>query len=266
MPSLRTIFFAAAAGLACFTSAAPLGAVPDVSQLSNLPAVGRRGSPVDMIFGSASGAQSGAGAASGAGASPLGAFTGAVAAAESSAGSASGAAGGVGPRGAKPDSLPVVLNRLVGKLEALLAKLTHECGSKTDVEPSLLKPILEELNMILGEALAAVKLLVGLPLDVILRLAGKILAAIDIAHILCTVLGLVCSILLLVIKVLGPAGALVVAPLIQAIAALVVDLLTVILGLVSGLLPCLVPLLGAIVSELIALKLWPILDCLKIAH
>ena len=208
MPSLRTIFIAAATGLVSFAIAAPL----------NVPTtVGARGVtdglPLAFLTGSSSGAEAAAGSASGAGGIlgvrdatdglPLAFLTGSASGAEAAAGSVSG--GVLGVRGAEPDSLPVVLNCLVGKLEALLAKLSTssslallvlelifllagEYGSKSNVEPSLLEPILEELKMILCEALVAVKLLVGLPLDVVLCLAGKILAAIDIAHILCTVL------------------------------------------------------------------------------
>jgi hypothetical protein len=72
--------------------------------------------------------------------------------------------------------------------------LAHLCyvdevvGVDVDVDVKIVLPILHELLELLGAVLISVKALLGLSLDVICDLSGKVLSLLDIAHLLCTVL------------------------------------------------------------------------------
>jgi len=243
MPSLRAIFLLATAAFASFTYAAPV----DLASLTNPLAGGTGGSSNGLAL-------------------PLG---------NTNAPKANGAnVNGLGARAPQPiaekrgaahESLPTILIALQAKLQDIQQQL-NAATRKRNVDPSRCLPILQELRDVLAAVLTGVTALVGLPIEVICALAGKVLSVTEIARLLAAVLTLLCQILALVCKLVGAAGLKAVEPLIQDIAGILVKILTCVFGLLEGLLGALVPLLGTAIQILRALQLGIVLDVLKVAR
>ncbi|KAG6838433.1 hypothetical protein C0991_011679 [Blastosporella zonata] len=136
---------------------------------------------------------------------------------------------------------------------------------KVNVDVELLKPIIADVHDILAGALVSVKLLIGSPVDFILTLDGKVLAAVDVCHILISVLVLVHSILACVLHVVAAASIKVVTPLIAAVASVLVEVLVVIfVNLKAGIFVAIGPLLTpALFNALAAINLNVVVAVLK---
>jgi hypothetical protein len=160
------------------------------------------------------------------------------------------------------NSLVVILQTLEADLTSLSARL-HDVVS--DVDISVFIAILQDLEGILTEAVADVKTLVGLSLDVVLAVEGKVWSIIDLAHLLATVLSLVGTILVVVVQTVGAARDNLIQPLVASIGDILADLLTTIFTIVAGLLPTLSPLLGTVVQLLQELQLTAVLGVLHVA-
>ncbi|KAG6830990.1 hypothetical protein H0H92_013462 [Tricholoma furcatifolium] len=143
-------------------------------------------------------------------------------------------------------SLPVILNNVQTQLHTLTTQLNTVVNGQTAVNADVLKPVIANLHAILISATASAKLLVGQPVAVILALNGQVLAAVDVAHILVSVLALVYGILATVLHVAAPAALSIVTPLVAAVGTLVVNLLAVIfvqlnVGIFAAIGPLLTP-------------------------
>ncbi|KAG6840027.1 hypothetical protein C0991_009493, partial [Blastosporella zonata] len=125
--------------------------------------------------------------------------------------------GGEHKREEQVQSLPAILVSVQAKLQTVSGELTALVNGKVNVDVEILKPVIAEVHDIVAGAVVSVKLLVGSPVDFILTLDGKVLAAVDVCHILVSVLVLVHSILALVLEVVASVSIKVVTPLIAAI-------------------------------------------------
>ncbi|KAG6908285.1 hypothetical protein DXG01_005386 [Tephrocybe rancida] len=135
-------------------------------------------------------------------------------------------------------------------------------AGKSTVDTQILVDIVGQVQIILCGALDAVKLLVGSPIDFILTLDGKVLALVDVCHLLVAVVSIVCTILACILHLVASASVSVVAPLIAGVGAVLVDLLHCIFDLVPGLVANLGPFLGPVVSLLVSLKLDIVVEAL----
>ncbi|KAG6916221.1 hypothetical protein DXG01_007804 [Tephrocybe rancida] len=149
-------------------------------------------------------------------------------------------------------SLPVILLDVKAKLEVVTGTLKALVDGKTDIDVEKVKPIIESVRVILCGAVASVKLIIGHPIEFILSLDGKVLAAIDVCHILIAVLALVYAILACVLHVVAAASVHIVTPLIAGVATVLVELLVCIfVDLKVGIFAAIGPLLTPEI-----LKLW----------
>ncbi|KAF8233867.1 hypothetical protein L208DRAFT_870194 [Tricholoma matsutake] len=174
MPSIRTMFFLATATLASFVSAAPVGAIPGTDLLNNLPVPGTSNLLGNLPV---------PGTSNLAGNLPVRANI------EFPRASVDVGAE-VETRGAStPESLPAILEALEKALHEILDELNTVIGVQTEVDVKIILPIIAKLRVTLEGVLAGVEALVGLALDEVLSLAGKVLTIADIAGLLCTILG-----------------------------------------------------------------------------
>jgi hypothetical protein len=276
MPSLRTAFLFAATTLVAFTSAAPVGApalpnvptVPstpldgvtlpaprDAPALPNVPSV-----PSTPLDGVAQGVSLPA-------ARDAPALPGVPTVPSVPADSLSPVTDNVAvhPRHTHTaaDSLIVILQDLLTDVSGLLEKLQ---GIVTvNVDADALVGVLEELVSILLGAVDAVKALVGLELSVILTLAGRVLAIVDVARLLHDILAIIVAIVVLVLQAVGATRLHVLEPTLSSLGVVLAELLSIVLGLVGGLLPALVPLLVDIVPVLQEVNLTAVLTVLQIS-
>ncbi|KAG6853753.1 hypothetical protein C0991_001769 [Blastosporella zonata] len=162
-------------------------------------------------------------------------------------------------------SLPAILVSVQAKLQTVSGELTALVNGKVNVDVEILKPVIAEVHDIVAGAVVSVKLLVGSPVDFILTLDGKVLAAVDVCHILVSVLVLVHSILSLVLQVVASVSIKVVAPLIAAIGSLLVELLVCIfVDLKAGIFVAIGPLLTpTLYNALVAINLDIVVAVLK---
>ncbi|KAF4607609.1 hypothetical protein EYR38_001681 [Pleurotus pulmonarius] len=154
----------------------------------------------------------------------------------------------------EPRSLPAILIDVTAKVTPACNKL----GALVDVDISVevVGGICKEIANILVEATAEVKLLVGLPLDKVLFLSGKVLALVDVAKLVADLLCLVLGALAACLKLVAAAKVGVIFPLLSAVGILVCDLVATIFVTVHGLLPLVLGLICKIVPALFRLKLW----------
>jgi len=164
----------------------------------------------------------------------------------------------------KPTSLAVILYALEAKLNAILDKLTHIIGGKSECDVELLKPILEEIHTILVAVFEEVKGLIGLSIEVILTFEGAVLSIEKVTSILVAVLVLLFKIIALICGVLNAAGLKVVAALLASISAVVANILGVIFHVLVDLLACLRPHLDDIIKILIKLEFEAVLKVLQV--
>ncbi|KAF9499256.1 hypothetical protein BDN71DRAFT_1428279 [Pleurotus eryngii] len=160
----------------------------------------------------------------------------------------------------EPRSLPAILIDVTAKVTPACQKL----GALVDVDISVevVGGICKEISSVLVEATAEVKLLVGLPLDKILFLSGKVLALVDVAKLVADLLCLVLGALAACLKLVAAAKVGVIFPLLSAVGILVCDLVATIFIAVNGLLPLVLGLICKIVPALFRLKLWAFVDVL----
>jgi len=277
MPSLKTVFLLATAALAAFTSATPLATSRNVATTSPLSELAGADSTLPnpasvleqrkdliqatqpIVIMTESGRAMMAGML--------------TAATESAEGLLLTVAEVVGmgcthsPRTepkSKPTSLAVILYALEAKLNAILDKLTHIIGGKSECDVELLKPILEEIHAILVAVFEEVKGLIGLSIEVILTFEGAVLSIEKVASILVTVLALLFKIIALICGVLNAAGLKVVAALLASISAVVANILGVIFHVLVDLLACLRPHLDDIIKILIKLEFEAVLKVLQV--
>ncbi|KAG6811979.1 hypothetical protein H0H92_005013 [Tricholoma furcatifolium] len=163
-----------------------------------------------------------------------------------------------------PVSLPVALKSATGQLQAVFENLHKQSDGKSTIDVHILVNIIGDVQVIVGGLLDQVKLLVGLSLDIILSLDGKVLAIVDVAALLQTVLALVAAILTCVLKLCASADANVILPLIAGLGPFLCQTLTCIFGLVPGLLNAVVGIVGGVVAALTTLKLDAVVALLKL--
>ncbi|KAG6829153.1 hypothetical protein H0H87_012491 [Tephrocybe sp. NHM501043] len=254
MPSFRTIFTVAAAAFAALSSAAPIaGDAPGVNQVAQL--VGVSGVGNDILHG-------------------VNVENVDVTVLDTRADSDvppevsnifADLIDSLTEREEAPASLPVILIDVKAKLEVVLGQLKALVDGKVNVDIEVLKPIIEDVRVIIAGALVSVKLIVGHPVEFILSLDGKVLAAVDVCQILISVLVLVHAILACVLHVVAAASIKIVAPLIAGVAAVLANLLVVIfVDLKAGIFVAIGPLLTpALLEALAAIKLDLVVAVLK---
>ncbi|KAL0959366.1 hypothetical protein HGRIS_014620 [Hohenbuehelia grisea] len=150
-------------------------------------------------------------------------------------------------------SLPVILADVQAKVKTHTDKLAALVSAEVTVE--VLTPIVKEISAILISATAEVKLLIGLPLEVVLAVSGKVLTITECAHIVVGVVELILLALAGVLKVVAVAKVDVILPLLTGVGLLVGELLACIFLAVHGLLAVVLTLICKIVPTLFRLKL-----------
>ncbi|KAF8998896.1 hypothetical protein BDZ89DRAFT_1051465 [Hymenopellis radicata] len=130
-------------------------------------------------------------------------------------------------------TLPTIVADLTVDLTVTLAPLVF--GTAENITVEIVTPIIHEATGIIATAIADVKVLVGVSIEVVLTSATGVLALVDIAALIST---------------------LITAPIDSSLRTLVAELLQLVLSIVSGLLAELLPLiLHIIVSVIVNLNL-----------
>ncbi|KAF8906712.1 hypothetical protein CPB85DRAFT_870543 [Mucidula mucida] len=138
-------------------------------------------------------------------------------------------------------TLPTIVTDLTVDLTVTLTPLIF--GTADNITVEIVTPIIQEAESIIVSAIADVKLLVGETVEVVLTSTTGVLALVDIAGLLCTLITLIFGAVSAVLSVVVAAEKDLIAPLLCELLTLVAQLLQLVLSLVSGLLAVLLPLI-----------------------
>ncbi|KAF9447109.1 hypothetical protein P691DRAFT_776366 [Macrolepiota fuliginosa MF-IS2] len=155
------------------------------------------------------------------------------------------------------NSLPCILNGLVGKLQPLNDELNTIISSNSELSAIVIAvtPVLTEIKGHLTEAVTLVQSLASNPVDGVLTLEGQVLSLPAIAQIYATLFNVVGSVVTLVFKTVGSLQVGGVLSLVTDIVTALVSLVTFGVQIAGGLLGELVPVVQSLLSVVAGLNL-----------
>ncbi|KAF9018153.1 hypothetical protein BDZ89DRAFT_357904 [Hymenopellis radicata] len=136
-------------------------------------------------------------------------------------------------------TLPTIVADLTVDLTVTLAPLVF--GTAENITVEIVTPIIHEATGIIATAIADVKVLVGVSIEVVLTSATGVLALVDIAALISTLITVIFGAVSVVLSVVVDAEKELIAPLLCELLTLVAELLQLVLSIVSGLLAELLP-------------------------
>jgi len=158
-------------------------------------------------------------------------------------------------------TIPDVLNYVKIQIGGVKGEIDAIVGTKVGGVVDEVKPKLEQAQAILATAVATVKVIVANPQGSALTLGGKVIALVDVAHLVADVVSVYAYILFKAWQLAGPG----IQYLISAIAWLLVTLLTLIFWAISTLVAEVTPLIdGVTITILHELNLVKVLVVLGI--
>ncbi|KAG5638524.1 hypothetical protein H0H81_012162 [Sphagnurus paluster] len=233
MRSFSTVFFAAAALLASFTSAAPVAGVTDLTGVGQLPgaltgsSLKQRDSAIPSV---------------------------------SQLSSLNLPNGNVGPRHEGDLSFCDIIVDVQAKLDDASAKLKVLAEDKTGVKIDLVVNVITGVKGIFVGAVVELKAAAGHPQEFLLTLKGRVVAIVDVCRLFLSLITTVSAILSCAVRIVGTASLGLILPAIRALCVIYAEFLCLSFHLIDGLFIGNRSYYGPIVEIFATLQLTAIVD------